>query len=232
MSRVINFKVKKFDAVIVLNSEYGFNDNIISMYHNVFTQLGKVHLIIADGAFKCAKALELVPDVVIGDMDSIDWDEFEQYNYFHNGKIEFIKIDEQETNDFEKCLSYAQNNSFKNVLVLGLNGGLLEHTLNNWSVMSKFTKGINLCTYELDRYAFIVDGNTKIHLEDNETVSLIPQTYLKVKTDNLKWELDNEYLGLGYREGARNVVVKSPISIDLSSGSLLFFCDARLPYAP
>lgn len=232
MSKVVNFKVKKFDAIILLNSEYELNESTKVLYKNVINQNENIHLIVADGAFNNLPGMDLVPDAVIGDMDSLDWDLYEQYNYLHNGKIKFIKVDEQETNDFEKCLTYAQNHSYKNVLVLGLNGGLLEHTLNNWSVFSKFSKRINLCAFEKDRYAFIVDNHTKIHLEDNETVSLIPQTYLKVKTQNLKWELDNEYLGLGYREGARNVVVKSPISLELASGSLLFFCDARLPYAP
>lgn len=229
--RTINFKNKKFDSVIVLNSESEFSPQQIVDLKLIFEHINSTHIIVADGAFNKLVKLDIIPNTIIGDLDSINMDLYEQYAYT-NPNLEIIKIEEQETNDFEKCLTYSLNKHFKNILVFGLHGGLLEHSLNNWSVLNKFSKRLNLCIYENNRYSFVIDEATQLHLDESEIVSLIPQTYLKVKTENLKWELNNEYLGLGYREGARNVVVKSPITISMDSGSLLFFCNARLPFCP
>jgi hypothetical protein len=46
------------------------------------------------------------------------------------------------------------------------------------------------------------------------------------------WELNNEILELGVREGARNIAIKQDISLIISEGELLLFLDDRLPNAP
>lgn len=229
--RDISFQKNKFEAIVILNSEiggYAVNQKIVE----IINMLSEAILIVADGAFNAVVNLGIGPDIVIGDMDSIDWDLFYKYNTQNEKKIKAIKIEEQETNDFEKCLNYLFANNYKNILILGIGGGLLEHSLNNWSVFIKFSRKLNLCNWENDRYSFSLTKESVIHLEVGETVSVIPQSLHRITTENLKWELKDELLGLGLREGARNVVLKSPIKIKSDKGSVLFFCDARLPFCP
>jgi thiamine pyrophosphokinase len=66
----------------------------------------------------------------------------------------------------------------------------------------------------------------------NETISLIPQPIAFLKTKNLQWELNNEALELGVREGARNRAISDEIEIKIISGEILLFVNARLPFAP
>lgn len=63
-----------------------------------------------------------------------------------------------------------------------------------------------------------------------EMISIIPQPFVKLSTKNLLWNLNNETLELGSREGARNVATDNYISINILEGSILLFIDARLPH--
>jgi thiamine pyrophosphokinase len=111
-------------------------------------------------------------------------------------------------------------------------GGLLEHTLNNWSVFSRFSKIMNLCIYDSGRYGFSVSDSVLLHVRKGEIISLVPQTRALVKTEGLNWELNDEYLGIGSREGARNFALTTRVRISVRKGALLVFCDPRLPYSP
>jgi len=233
-----------FDCIVVLNSELNIFSEILIPINKILEINKEIIIIAADGAYNKLFELNISPNYVIGDLDSVE------PNYLISSEInhlntKFIKLEEQETNDFEKCLKYIYDNKYRNVLVIGLDGGLLEHTLNNWSVFTKFSAKLNLIAYSSERYAFnitvknIVDKNIddeninselNINLSENEIVSLIPINKCKLSTKNLKWELNSEYLELGVREGARNITNSKEISIKIEEGSLLFFCNERLPF--
>lgn len=222
-------KQNNFDCIIVLNSEFNIFSEILVPINKIFEVNKDIIIIAADGAYNKLFDLNIIPNYVIGDLDSIE-SNYLITNELHNFNTEFIKLEEQETNDFEKCLNFIFDNNFRNVLVIGLDGGLLEHTLNNWSVFTKFASKLNLIAYSSERYAFTISNEININLKENEIVSLIPINKCKLTTKNLKWELNSEYLEIGFREGARNVTLSKEISIKIEEGSLLFFCDERLPF--
>jgi thiamine pyrophosphokinase len=119
-----------------------------------------------------------------------------------------------------------------NILVLGMHGGDLEHTLNNWSVLMRHGREASLTAFDRGRYAVPISTSFRYSPRPDELLSLIPQPLAHLTTSGLVWDLANEPLELGTREGGRNRASGSEISIELHSGSLLFFCDARLPLAP
>ena len=110
-----------------------------------------------------------------------------------------------------------------------MQGGELEHTLNNWSVLKRYSNQLNLIVLHNDRYAFVVKQNIEIILKKNETISIIPQTTCTLKTRGLVWNLNNETLELGKREGARNSVKSQSVAIELIEGEYLLFIDSRYP---
>jgi thiamine pyrophosphokinase len=61
----------------------------------------------------------------------------------------------------------------------------------------------------------------------NEIISLIPLPEARISTKNLKWELSNEKLELGIREGARNESIAEFIEIHVHKGELLLYFDAK-----
>jgi len=216
MNHKIKFSNIRFDAVLCLNGEISHFEYIKEYEGNIYC---------ADGAANQLISNNIIPDYVIGDLDSINEGLLkEKYS-----NIVFYKKESQESNDFEKCLDYLSNKNINNILIFGLQGGELEHTLNNWSVLKRFSSKMNLVVLHKNRYAFVINQTSVIELNENEIVSLIPQTKCLLTTSGLRWNLKNEYLEIGKREGARNLTENKNILLEIHEGELLFFMDSRYP---
>lgn len=73
-------------------------------------------IICADGGANKISKFRLNPDLIIGDMDSIDSARLKDLTK-KNTRV--IKIKEQETTDFEKCLMFCLKNNLKDLIVFG-----------------------------------------------------------------------------------------------------------------
>lgn len=217
--KILSFN-KKFDYIICLNGILPKND--------FFEIVKEIEIVAADGAANQLFEMDVNPDIIIGDMDSIN-----EVKFGHNDKqVQIIKIDDQDTNDFEKILIWCNKNGRTNLLITGIHGGDMEHTLNNWSVFSRYSKIMNLCIYENNRYGISISHSFEYQSYKGELLSLIPQTSSKISSENLKWELLSDELIFGNREGARNMSISDKIRLEIISGSILFFFDSKLPLCP
>ncbi len=207
----------RFDACIILNADYPET--------NFFDKVSDIPIIAADGAANRMLKEHRKINYIIGDLDSLD----SKIDIPKN--ISLIKIADQDTNDFEKALRFCLDKGHTKVLVAGFHGGELEHSLNNWSVFTRFSEKLDLCIFDKGRYGFSVNSDSTIVSKVGETISLIPQCYCKLTSSNLKWELSSEVLAIGKREGARNVSLSDSFSLAIHEGELIVFLDARLPYS-
>lgn len=217
----LSFSPSGFDALLCL-------DGVLPSEFDFYTQFSSIPIIAADGAALQLRRLGITPNVIIGDLDSF---------HSHAEDIDFphsliVCNPDQETNDFEKCLVHCQYAGFHSVLICGFHGGMLEHSLNNWSVFMRFSLNMNLCIYESTRYIFSIHQSAAFNAFPQEIISLIPQPAVRLTTYGLHWPLTNEWLRLGAREGARNQAIRDEVRIDIHEGSLLLVCDARLPMKP
>lgn len=139
---------------------------------------------------------------------------------------EWLWLPDQESNDFEKILVAAHSRGMTSLLVCGMHGGDLEHTLNNWSVLMRYAWTHTLFVADRDRIAIPVVDVLELSCLPGDTVSLIPQPAARITTRGLQWELRDEYLELGVREGARNIALSERVVIRVHEGSLLVFFDS------
>jgi thiamine pyrophosphokinase len=178
-------------------------------------------IIAADGGANFLYAKKIKPHVIIGDMDSLSVDSFE---YFRGQDVEFIKIGEQETTDFEKSLNYCRTMEIKEVLVLGATSTRPDHSMNNFSVMKRFSGKMNLKMFTDEYEIFYAKKKTEFQYKKNETLSMIAMPKaIGVSTKGLKYKLIEEDLEFGVREGTLNESVSENISISFKSGTLLIF---------
>lgn len=211
----------KFDCTICLNGEIPAKE--------IFNKITNLPLLSADGVAVKLFNLGIESDKIIGDLDSIYEHDIPKFSQINEQKL--VKIDDQDTNDFEKVLKYATEQNYLNCLVLGINGGELEHTLNNWSVLMKYSDKMNLCVYTQNRYGIVINKNITVTLKKDEIVSLIPACKAVVSSKNLNWELNNYLLEMGRSEGARNFVVSdNDVEIYLHEGKYFLFVESRLPF--
>lgn len=209
-----------FDAVICLNGTIPTVE--------VFEKVMDRPLIAADGAAEALYHLGIIPEFVVGDFDSLSPDII---SLLRESSELIVEVD-QETNDFEKALLFARTMLWNRILIVGIHGGDLEHTLNNWSVMMRFGRIMNLVALDRERSGIPMYDSFTYAAGHDELLSLIPQPHAQVSTKGLQWNLTNEALELGTREGARNRATSESVEVHIHSGALFFFCDSTLPFAP
>jgi thiamine pyrophosphokinase len=210
----MNF-TKHFDCIIVLNGNLENNLDC--------SQFEDIPIIATDGAANKLLELNIKPTIIIGDFDSFVGADM-------NNNFEKIKITDQGTYDFEKALLFSINKRYNKCLIWGINGGEYEHSLNNMSVLIKYSEKLDLCVYTAGRYGFYVADSISLDLKKNEIVSIVPCPQAILTTKNLKWELCHTTLELGKNEGARNLAIQERIEIILHSGKYMLFIDSRQPF--
>jgi thiamine pyrophosphokinase len=214
MNQKIIFCKSDFDALLVLNGEISHLDYIKENSSKIYA---------ADGAANVLLNNHVTPDFIIGDLDSLNKNKLVE----KTKNICLVEDKNQDLNDFEKALRFIKSQNKSNILIFGFQGGELEHTLNNWSVLKKYINEFNLTILHNNRYAMPINNSIEIDLKENELISIIPQPTCILKTDGLKWNLDRERLELGFREGARNLTTGTRIKIELIEGEYLLFIDSR-----
>ena len=217
----LNFKEGAIEAILCLDAVLPGKE-----FFNLFDN---IPVIAADGASFKLYNLSILPDYIIGDLDTFQSNPLSEEL---RKRTEIIYLPEQETNDFEKSLRFCIDKNLINIMIVGLHGGALEHTLNNWSIIKKFSRNMNLCIYDEERYAFPVYNSMIFYPEKDEKISIIPQPSVNLTTKGLHWELNNEILELGLREGHRNIAISDEVTLIINSGEFLMFIDHRLPKFP
>lgn len=216
----LTFEHSHFDAVVACHGDLPSRE--------VLEQFADVPLVAADGAAASLIAMDVFPEFVVGDLDSLD----EKQLALLRTVSELVLEPDQDSNDFEKSLRFAASQQWRHLLVVGLHGGDLEHTLNNWSVLMKLAPSLHLTVLDRNRYIIPMFSSFAVELLPDELVSLIPQPSARLSTKGLRWQLVDEELTLGVREGARNVADSASVEIEIHSGSVLFCCDSRMPHRP
>jgi thiamine pyrophosphokinase len=178
-------------------------------------------LISADGASNVLFLNNITPDYIIGDLDSIFPDVLIHYKEY--GVI-IKRIIEQESNDLEKCLIFALSKGMNNIIITGYGGKRIDHTINNFSILKKYSKKGKIKYVDDTFEVFIIIDSVEFDYEIGEVVSI--QGFPKaegIKTEGLKYSLKNESLEFGIREGALNRAISNKIKITVKRGELLVF---------
>ncbi|MBV6479893.1 MAG: hypothetical protein HGGPFJEG_02697 [Ignavibacteria bacterium] len=202
-------------TLIFLNGEIP-NRKIVEHYKK-----GRTIIIAADGGCKKLKSINIIPNVIIGDLDSAG---DSALRYFRSKGSKIIKIDEQETTDFEKSLIYCKANNLLETYVFGFSGLRIDHTVNNLSILKRHTEYMNIKMIDNEFEVFIINKSTSINYRKNELFSFVgmPKAF-NIHTKGLKYKLKGENLKFGIREGTLNLSTSKVITLNFDKGDLLIF---------
>ncbi len=182
------------------------------------------YILCADGGANHAKANKINPNIIIGDFDSILP---ATKKYFK--KVKQIKIEDQNSTDLEKSLSYLLKEKILSATIIGATGKRIDHTLANFSILLKFhKKGMKLKIVEDDFEIFVATGRANFKTKIGQLVSIVPLIESSgISTDGLKYSLKHESLTPGVREGVSNVAVKNNVSIVVTNGALIILIKTK-----
>jgi thiamine pyrophosphokinase len=179
-------------------------------------------IIAADGGANHLKKMEMVPDVLIGDLDSVSKGEVKRLETLGTRVIRF-PVEKDET-DLELSLGYALDQGFREILILAPFGGRLDQTLGNISLLSRpELEGIDTRMDDGLEEVFIIRGQAIVKGSPGETISLlaIGVEAKGVETDGLYYPLKGETLFTHATRGISNRLVKNSATIRVREGMLL-----------
>jgi thiamine pyrophosphokinase len=172
------------------------------------------------------------PDLVIGDMDSIDPALLDRLAA-RGTEVEWHRAD-KEASDLELAMSRAAAAGADEVVILGaLRGERLDHELANLLLLVDGEwDGIDLRVVRGDTTVSPLRGGSRRELTGavGDLVTLLPiGDATGVRTDGLRYPLVGETLEAGRSRGLSNAVEHAPASVSLEGGTLLIIETRKEP---
>ena len=175
-------------------------------------------VVAADGGARHALACGIVPNAVVGDLDSVD-DAMRAAIPAAN----FHRISRLDVTDLEKAVAYALEQGCGEIDIVGAGGGRSDHALANLSVLAINRGRASISIHDELFEISLVSGTTQFEGEIGTVVSLVAiGECTGVTTRGLRWELEDFTLPFGPR-GVHNEIAQSPASVSVRTGDLLLF---------
>jgi thiamine pyrophosphokinase len=181
-------------------------------------------IIAADGGGRLCRKLGLIPNVLIGDFDSLDE---EDLSYFSERGAEIIRFPtRKDFTDLELALLHCRSLAIQEVTIFAALGARWDQTLANLLLpAASILRGMHIR---------LVDGPQEVRLmregqesvvrgRPGDTLSLIPVggDVQGVTTQGLEYPLQGETLYLGATRGLSNVFLGETALVKLKEGILL-----------
>jgi thiamine pyrophosphokinase len=136
---------------------------------------------------------ERLPDLVIGDMDTLSKSMQKKYADI------IIREDEQEHNDQTKAVRWALNNieGIGSIHILGATGGRADHTIGNLSLLMEYTRMFDLGdilveTITDEGSVFPINDTTEFDCGEGREISIFsPDNTLRIKSEGLAYRTDD-----------------------------------------
>ena len=181
-------------------------------------------IIAADGGARHCLALGLIPNLVVGDFDSLEPAELNQLAQAGAELIQYAT--RKDHTDLELALQHARQRGANEILVLAALGGRWDQTLANVLLLAaKEFISLDIRLIDGDQELSLIHPGKPhpIHGQAGDTLSLIPlQGDAKgIKTVGLEYPLKDETLHFGNTRGISNVLLTEQAGITLEEGLLL-----------
>lgn len=193
-------------AVIIGNGD-------IKSYDFIKSRISNGDLIIcADGGYNHARNMDIMPDVLIGDLDSASG-----YDDVKN-RLEYPV--RKDFTDGELAVMYANEHGCDEIVLAGMTGNRLDHTIADIMLLAHCKKGV------------LIDDNNEIYLLRDkliiegyrgQTLSIVPITgdAEGVSTSGLEYPLNAETLHFASTRGISNVMTAEKCEITIERGLAL-----------
>ena len=183
-------------------------------------QIGEFDFVVAvDSGAEHAYKLFLKPDLVIGDLDSIDEKTYERVI---KDNIEIKEHQEYKDNtDFEIALNHVMNMEIKDVTVIGGEYGDIDHLFGTLFTIVKLHTDENILWIHGEQN-ILFPNSESIEIGINKNFSILPFSDLKnLSISGAEWNLKNENVEFGKSRTLRNISRNKQIDISVSKGK---FC--------
>jgi thiamine pyrophosphokinase len=190
-------------------------------YYNKYFDKAQ-YIIGVDGGASHLRKFGIKPDILIGDFDSVNKEDFE---YFKQLGTEIIKFPaEKDMTDTELAIEEASKKGYKNLVLIGAMGTRIDHTLANVFLLKPLLeRGIKCIVVDEHNEVELIKDKVKLAKEDNLKVSLIPvsERVEGVTTKGLYYPLNEATLEMGSTWGVSNEFSEDSAEVTIKKGLML-----------
>lgn len=172
-------------------------------------------IIAIDGGLKHCEKMEIIPHMIIGDMDSISKQELKNYP-----DIPILKYPkEKDESDLELAINYLIEQSIDSMALFGVLGFRVDHLLYTLYLVARHPTKLLIESDE--ETIFCLQRENDVASFPGQTISMIPLgTVSGITTKGLQWELhqatfDKQFMSLS------NVCLGSSFKVNVQTGNLL-----------
>ncbi|MCE0721678.1 MULTISPECIES: thiamine diphosphokinase [Legionella] len=168
-------------------------------------------IIAADGAANGLLDLGIRPQLIAGDLDSVRPLILENHPFLHSP--------DQNQSDFQKTMGYLKDNNLLPAIIVGINGGCLDHVLNNMNIFME----TNCLLYAPPIRGFVLHEHSRMNcvLPPQTKISLMGIPKATLSSKGLQWELNNTHLSFPGKTSCFNRTQLPEIVLEAHHGSVL-----------
>ena len=180
------------------------------------------YILACDGGLRHCDAAGIVPDYIVGDLDSVSEELLDKYQ--NVPVLRFFA--EKDQTDLELAIAHACDIGAESIVVFGGLGGRVDHQLANMHVLAQAVeRGVEaeIWDWSRDTRIKLIKNHCRLHKTNGTLVTLIPLTTTVdgIVTEGLKYPLKNESLIVGFARGVSNQIIDEMALVSLKSGLLL-----------
>lgn len=188
-----------------------------------------------DGAVNRLKSLQLYPDCILGDFDSIDdpvywgilatFPEIDEHSssYIGNFGITIVPSKDQNYTDLEKGIIYCDKAKATSILIVQAIGGRMDHTLGNLGALKKYhriDRNLIILT-ETEQIFYLCDADIAIEGGVGEYCAIMGYPQALMTTSGLAYNGDKYRLELGIQESTCNKIIEPQAAISIQGEALI-----------
>ena len=195
-------EVDPFTTAIVANGEVPSSELSIRLLRKM------KRIICCDGALQKLLSINIIPDVIVGDGDSMDREELSRHNIpYHADRSE-------EYNDLQKALKYCIANGYNDVLLMGCGGLREDHFIANLSILVMCSETMNLTMLTEHGVFNVMRGTSMFRSVLGLQVSVFPSNlHTKLSFSGLKYPVNNRSFNWLW-EGSLNEAVGDAFTVE------------------
>lgn len=175
------------------------------------------YIIAADKGYLTVKQMGLIPDITLGDFDSMSRDIPKE--------CEVISVDaEKDDTDTMLAVKFALTKGYTDITIVGALGGRLDHTLANIQTLAYIQErgGTGIIIGESDTVELLSKGSYAYPRNDEMYFSIFAYSpYATVTTTGTKYDITDYKLSSTFPLGVSNEIIGQECNLCVEDGQII-----------
>lgn len=186
----------------------------------------RYHMVVAvDAGLEILQKLQIVPDEIVGDLDTVNPSVLKEYEDNPNVSMEIHKPEKDET-DTELALLTAAKRGCTTVDLLGALGGRMDHAIGNIQLLYQFYRqGMDVNIYDEKNRIYLCGRGKTYHRDElyGKYISFLPltETVEGLTLKGFKYPLNHRLITLGTSLCVSNELTGATGIMELEKGILI-----------